>query len=116
MDQRGSQIGNSKIKKVHQRLIVTYSFKYAKYQKTIRDTQVKRAEKMLNCGKVKKPQNSNDPTRLIIKTDFEARPVLLHDDVRIKAHFLIGFLSLVIYRYLERELKHAFNCKKILGN
>ena len=45
---------------------------------------------------------------------FEARPVFLHDDVRIKAHFLICFLSLVIYRYLERELKHAFTCETIL--
>ena len=50
----------------------------------------------------------------IMKTDFEARPVFLHDDVRIKAHFLICFLSLVIYRYLERELEHAFTCETIL--
>ena len=39
---------------------------------------------------------------------------LLHDDVRIKAHFLICFLSLVIYRYLEKELEHAFTCETIL--
>ena len=45
---------------------------------------------------------------------FEARPVFLHDDVRIKAHFLICFLSLVIYRYLERGLEHAFTCETIL--
>ncbi len=50
----------------------------------------------------------------IMKTDFEARPVFLHDDVRIKAHFLICFLSLVIYRYLERGLEHAFTCETIL--
>mgnify|MGYP000496184058 FL=1 len=30
----------------------------------------------------------------IMKTDFEAKPVFLHDDTRIKAHFLICFLSL----------------------
>ena len=50
----------------------------------------------------------------IMKTDFGARPVFLHDNIRIKAHFLICFLSLVIYRYLERELEHAFTCEKIL--
>ncbi len=44
----------------------------------------------------------------------EARPVFLHDDIRIKAHFLICFLSLVIYRYLERELEHVFTCETIL--
>lgn len=32
----------------------------------------------------------------IIKTEFEARPVFLHEDLRIKAHFLICFLSLII--------------------
>ena len=50
----------------------------------------------------------------IMKTDFEARPVFLHDDIRIKAHFLICFLALVIYRYLERDLKNAFSCETIL--
>ena len=33
----------------------------------------------------------------VMKTDFETRPVFLHDDVRIKAHFLICFLAVVIY-------------------
>ena len=32
----------------------------------------------------------------IIKTEFEARPVFLHEDLRIKSHFLICFLSLII--------------------
>lgn len=50
----------------------------------------------------------------IMKTDFEARPVFLHDDVRIKAHFLICFLSLVIYRYLERGVGYSFTCETIL--
>ena len=51
----------------------------------------------------------------IIKTEFEARPVFLHEDLRIKAHFLICFLSLIIYRYLEKELKGEYTCEKILG-
>lgn len=53
---------------LHQRLIVTYSPKYARYQKAIRDAQVDRAEKMLNSGKVKKERrNPNDPARFIGK-------------------------------------------------
>lgn len=164
---------------LHQRLIVTYSPKYARYQKSIRDAQVERAEKMLRIGTVKKERrNPNDPARFIgkiaatedgeaakihnyldtekieqealydgmyavttdlldddvkdilkvsegrweieecfriMKTDFEARPVFLHDDIRIKAHFLICFLALVLYRYLERDLKNAFSCEAILG-
>ena len=50
----------------------------------------------------------------IMKTDFEARPVFLHDDVRIKAHFLICFLSLIIYRYIEKELGSEYTCERIL--
>ena len=34
-------------KKIHQRLIVTYSPKYAAYQKTVRDQQIERAQKMI---------------------------------------------------------------------
>ena len=50
----------------------------------------------------------------IIKTDFEARPVYLQDEIRIKAHFLICFLSLVIYRYLEKSLGNIYTCETIL--
>ena len=53
-------------KKLHQRLVVTYSPKYAKYQKTLREMQVERAEKMLSSGKSKKQRkNPNDPARFI---------------------------------------------------
>lgn len=165
-------------KKLHQRLIVTYSPKYALYQKTIRDQQVERAQKMLDSGKTKKSRkNPNDPARFIgtiaatkdgevanihsyldenkinsesmydglyavctdlldddvsdilkvsegrwqieecfriMKTDFSARPVYLQDETRIKAHFLICFLSLVSYRYLEKKLKFKYTCDTIL--
>ena len=40
-------------KKLHQRLIITYSPKYAAYQKTIRGKQIERAEKMVSDGKMK---------------------------------------------------------------
>lgn len=39
----------------------------------------------------------------IMKTDFSARPVYLQDENRIQAHFLICFLALTIYRFLEKR-------------
>lgn len=41
-------------KRLHQRLIITYSPRYARYQKAIRDGQVERAKKMLESGSTKK--------------------------------------------------------------
>ncbi len=53
-------------KKLHQRLIITYSPKFARYQKTIRGKQVERAEKMIASGNTKKQRkNPNDPGRFI---------------------------------------------------
>ena len=165
-------------KKLHQRLIITYSPKYALYQKAIRDKQVARAQKMLESGNTKKNRkNPNDPARFIgkkavtkdgeaadieqyldedkiaeeaqydglyavctdlldddvkdilkvsegrwqieecfriMKTDFSARPVYLQDENRIKAHFLICFLSLTIYRYLEKKLNLQYTCEELL--
>lgn len=163
---------------LHQRLIATYSPKYARYQKTIRDKQVDRAKKMIDSGNVKKERkNPNDPARFIgkvaatedgevakthnyldeekiqneslydglyavstdllddevgdilkvsegrweieecfriMKTDFEARPIFLQNETRIKAHFLTCFISLVIYRYLEKALGNSYTCETIL--
>ena len=50
----------------------------------------------------------------IMKTDFEARPIYLQDEIRIKAHFLICFLALIIYRYLEKSLGNTYTCETIL--
>lgn len=166
-------------KKLHQRLIITYSPKYARYQKTIRDAQVERAEKMIESGNTKKQRkNPNDPARFIgtiaatengeaakihsfldenkiateeqydglyavctdllddevndilkvsegrwqieecfriMKTDFSSRPVYLQNENRIKAHFLICFLALLIYRILEKKLDYKYTCEDILG-
>lgn len=165
-------------KKVHQRLIITYSPKYALYQKSLREKQVERAQKMLNSGNTKKNRkNPNDPARFIgttaatkegeaadihhyldehkileesmydglyavctdllddevgdilkvsegrwqieecfriMKTDFSARPVYLQDENRIKAHFLICFLALTIYRFLEKKLGAKYTCEELL--
>ena len=54
--------------RLHQRMIVTYSPKYAVYQKSIRGAQVERAEAMMKSGKLKKDrQNPNDPARFVGK-------------------------------------------------
>lgn len=165
-------------KKLHQRLIITYSPKYAAYQRTIRDKQVERAQKMLDSGNTKKNRKSpNDPARFIektavtpegeaadikysldenkiteetlydglyavctdllddnvadilkvsegrwqieecfriMKTDFSARPVYLQDENRIQAHFLICFLALTIYRFLEKKMDLKYTCEELL--
>ena len=165
-------------KKLHQRLIITYSPKYALYQKSIRGKQVERAQTMLDSGDAKKNRkNPNDPARFIgktavtkdgeaadirpyldedkiteeaqydglyavctdllddevgdilrvsegrwqieecfriMKTEFSARPVYLQDETWIKAHFLICFLALTIYRYLEKKLDSNYTCEELL--
>ncbi|MCI8373816.1 MAG: IS1634 family transposase [Lachnospiraceae bacterium] len=165
-------------KKLHQRLIITYSPKYALYQKNIRGRQVERAQKMLDFGNTKKNRkNPNDPARFIgtaaatkegeaasihyyldenkieeesqydglyavctdllddeisdilkvsegrwqieecfriMKTDFSARPVYLQNENRIKAHFLVCFLALTVYRFLEKKLDSKYTCEELL--
>lgn len=51
----------------------------------------------------------------LLKTDFKARPVYLSRDDRIKAHFTTCFLSLTIYRYLEKRLKENFTNSEIIN-
>ena len=53
--------------KIQERMIITYSPKYAIYQKNIRAAQIQRAENMIHeDGKIKKQRrNPNDPARFI---------------------------------------------------
>lgn len=166
-------------KRLHQRLIISYSPKYAAYQKAIRAEQIRRAEKMIDSGSLKKQRkNPNDPARFVnkiavtedgekadiryfldvdkiaeeekydglyavctdlldddvadilkvsegrwqiedcfrtLKTEFEARPVYLNREDRIKAHFLICFLSLLHFRLLQRELKIFCTTEQLLS-
>ncbi len=163
---------------LEQRLIITYSVKYKEYQKSIRNKQIERAQKLINgnpkkIGKV----NQNDYKRFIsttsttkdgeiadeniysldndliskeakfdgfygvctnleddvptiikvnnrrwkieecfriMKSEFKARPVYLSRDDRIKAHFTTCFLSLVIYRYLEKRLEEKYTVSEII--
>lgn len=166
-------------RKLHQRLIITYSPRYAAYQKAVRAEQVSRAEKMIASGSLKKQRkNPNDPARFVnrlavtregekadihyyldldkiaeeekydglyavctdlldddvseilkvsegrwqiedcfrtMKTDFEARPVYVSREDRIKAHFLTCFLALLLFRLLKRELKSPCTTQQLLG-
>lgn len=165
-------------KKLHQRLIITYSPKYAAYQKAIRAEQIARAEKMVANGSLKRQRkNPNDPARFVnkiaateegekakihyyldldkiteeemydglyavytdlldddvadilkvsegrwqiedcfrtMKTDFEARPVYLNREDRIKAHFLTCFLALLHFRLLKRSLKGSYTTEQLV--
>ena len=54
-------------------LIVTYSPKYAAYQKRIREGQIERAQKIIHSpGKKKKGKNANDPMRFVKRTTITA--------------------------------------------
>lgn len=50
----------------------------------------------------------------IMKSDFEARPVYVQRNDRIKAHFLTCYISLLVYRLLEQKLGGKFTCNQIL--
>lgn len=51
----------------------------------------------------------------IMKSEFEARPVYLQRDDRIMAHFLTCFISLMIYRILEKQLGEKYTCNEIIS-
>lgn len=51
---------------LEQHLIVSFSLKYQRYQRKIRQEQIERAQKLINSGKCKqRPKNQNDPHRFI---------------------------------------------------
>ena len=50
----------------------------------------------------------------IMKSEFDARPVYLQRDDRIKAHFLTCFIALMIYRILEKQLDEKYTCEEII--
>ena len=51
----------------------------------------------------------------IMKTEFKARPVYLQREDRIKAHFLTCFISLFVFRILEKKLQEKYTCEEIIG-
>ena len=51
----------------------------------------------------------------IMKSDFLARPVNLSREDRIKSHFLTCFISLFLYRLLEKKLNYKYTTSQILN-
>ena len=164
---------------LEQRLIVSYSPKYATYQRSLRNAQIVRAQNLINNPSFVSKNKQTDPKRFInstyvtndgevagkrklslnkqaianeemfdgfyavcttleddiceiikvnkrrweieesfrlLKTEFKSRPVYLKNDDRIKAHFTICFLSLLIYRILENKLDYKFTSSEIIKN
>ena len=50
-----------------------------------------------------------------MKTEFKARPVYLQRDDRITAHFTTCFISLIIYRLLEKKLNERYTSSEIIS-
>lgn len=50
----------------------------------------------------------------MMKTEFEARPVYVRREDRIKAHFMTCYISLLIYRLLEKKLGNVYTASQIL--
>lgn len=51
----------------------------------------------------------------IMKTDFEARPVYVKRRERILAHFIVCFIALIVYRYLEKKLGGKYTVSQIIS-
>ena len=49
-----------------------------------------------------------------MKSEFEARPVHLSREDRIKAHFITCFLALVIYRFLEKKMEEKYTTSELI--
>lgn len=50
----------------------------------------------------------------IMKSEFKARPVYLSRSDRIKAHFMVCFIALIVFRYLEKKLDEKYTCEEII--
>lgn len=166
---------------LEERMIVTFSPKYAAYQKNIRDSQIARAKEIIakhpeqysklpqnnakrfiqkenitsdgecaeksklyfkenlekyeaqfdgfyalcvpekmegsveNILQISKGRWEIEESFRIMKSEFKARPVYLHLEDRIKSHFIICYLALLVYRILEKEkLKDKYTTENII--
>lgn len=109
---------------LRQRLIVTYSPKYARYQKAVRGKQVDRVRKTLDSGSVKKERkNPNDSARFIGETavtaDGEAAEIQnCLDEEKIRGESLYDGLYAVSTDLLDDEvgdILKAMNFASIQG-
>src|SRR5699024_9412621 len=55
-----------------------------------------------------------EETFRILKSEMRTRPVFLQKDERIKAHFLVCFLSLLTYRLIEKKIGESATCFEII--
>ena len=51
----------------------------------------------------------------IMKTEFEARPVYVRRDDRIKSHFMTCYISLLLYRLLEKKIGNRYTAEQIIN-
>ena len=51
----------------------------------------------------------------VMKTDFRARPAFVWTDGHIKAHFLVCFIALLIFRILENKLGYKYTAPEIIS-
>lgn len=74
------KIIETETKSVKQDTIVTFSFKYYDYNKSIRNSQIERAKKSIETGNIpRKGKNQNDPSRFIITTNFTDDGIVASD-------------------------------------
>lgn len=162
----------SKIKDYEERLIVTFSPKYALYQRQLRALHIDKALKMIDKKSEKSRQTQQDPRRLIAtvhctsdgevaeesvmglnletiekekamdglncvatrledpigeilhvngfryeiehlfrvtKTEFDARPVYLRREDRIRAHFAICFVALLLLKAFQKQINEGLD-------
>ena len=59
---------------------------------------------VLNCLHINKQRLEIEENFRIIKNEFEARPIYVREDDRIKAHFMTCFISLFLYRLLKKKM------------
>ena len=52
----------------------------------------------------------------IMKTDFEAQPVYVRREDRIKAHFLVCYMSLLLFRLMEKKLNSTYTSSQIIDS
>lgn len=162
----------SNVKDYEERLIVTFSPKYALYQRQLREQHIEKALSMIENKSEKSRQTQQDPRRLIAtihctsdgeiaqnsvmsldtqkiekekemdglncvatrledsvgeilhvngfryeiehlfrvtKTEFDARPVYLRREDRIRAHFAICFIALLLLKAFQKHINEALD-------
>ena len=50
----------------------------------------------------------------IMKTEFESRPIYAGRDDRIKAHFMTCYISLLLYRLLEKKIRSSYTAEQLI--